>query len=65
MLTDEQALRLIESMRRNTQSVDVAALCDWVLALVQRQEEVAAAPATAGVALKTERKAYIDRKSVV
>ena len=52
MLTDEQALRLIECMRRNTQNTDVAALCDWVLARVQRREVEAATP-------KADRRAYM------
>ena len=51
MLTDRRALQLIESMRRNTQNTDVAALCDWVLALVQRRER---APKP-----KTDRRAYM------
>jgi hypothetical protein len=51
MLTDQQALQLIESMRRNTQNTDVAALCDWITALVQR--------AATGVAPKPDRRAYM------
>jgi hypothetical protein len=58
MLTDAQALRLIESMRRNTQNTDVAALCDWILARVaQRREVLAAAPAAA--APKADRREYM------
>ena len=57
MLTDEQALRLIESVRHNTRSTEVAAVCDWVLALVQRREVEAAAPAAA--APKADRRAYM------
>ena len=51
MLTDAQALSLIEDMRRNTHNTDVAALCDWVLALVQRREK---APKP-----KADRRAYM------
>jgi hypothetical protein len=42
MLTDEQGVALTEDLRRNTQSVAVAALCDWVLALAQRDAVSAA-----------------------
>ena len=57
MLTDEQALRLIESVRHNTRNMDVVALCDWILArVVQRREGV---PATADAAPKTDRRAYM------
>lgn len=59
MLTDAQALTLIENVRRNTQSADVAALCDWVLALVQRREGVAVAPAAADTVPKAARNAYM------
>jgi hypothetical protein len=52
MMTDEQALRLIEDMRRNTRHGDVVALLDWVLALVQRQQGAAAAP-------KADRRTYM------
>ena len=44
MLTDEQALQLVENMRRNTQDAGVAALCDWVLGLAQRRQGAIVAP---------------------
>jgi hypothetical protein len=56
MLTDQQALRLIENMRRNTRSADVASLCDWVLALVRRR---APAAADAGPKRKADRREYM------
>jgi hypothetical protein len=59
MLTDQQALRLIENMRRNTRSADVASLCDWVLALVRRREEEAVAPTAADPAPKADRRRYM------
>ena len=54
MLTDRQALRLLEDMRRNTRSADVAALCDWVLVRVAQ-----AAPAAAGAAPRANRNEYM------
>jgi hypothetical protein len=60
MLTDDQALRMIESVRHNTRNMDVVALCDWILArVVQRREVEAAIPATADAAPKTDRRAYM------
>ena len=54
MLTDEQGLRLIESMRTNTQNTGVRALCEWVLALAQAREA-----AVATTAPKADRRAYM------
>ena len=34
MLTDEEALKLIERVRRHTPSADVVDLCDWALAQI-------------------------------
>ena len=31
MLTDEEALKLIERVRRHTPSIEVVELCDWAL----------------------------------
>ena len=43
-------------VRQNTQNADIAAVCDWVLSLVQRCDEVAATPPAAP---KADRKAYM------
>jgi hypothetical protein len=60
VLTDQQALQLLEDMRRNTRSMGVIELCDWIRALVRRLE--AAAPAAADAApkaAKANRNAYM------
>ena len=57
VLTDRQGLRLIADMLRNTQNGDIVALCDWVLALVQRQQAVVASAAPK--ASKTARAEYM------
>jgi hypothetical protein len=35
MLTDDEALRLIERVRRRIPSLDVVELCDWALGQIQ------------------------------
>jgi hypothetical protein len=58
MLTDEQAVQLLEAMRRDTQSTAVAALCDWALGLARRWNDAVVAPAAARAALQEARKAH-------
>ena len=44
LLTDRQALQLIQTMRANTESVAVASLLDWVMERVAQGRDVG--PAT-------------------
>jgi hypothetical protein len=36
-VTDQEAVAIVESLRRNTQSPAIVAVCDWVLALARRE----------------------------
>ena len=59
MLTDQQAVSLFEDMRHTTQSVAVAALCDWALALARRQQEAVAFSLAIVAARKAHRREYM------
>ena len=53
LLTDRQALQLIQTMRANTESVAVASLLDWVMERVAQGRDVG--PATCAALIKQEK----------
>ncbi len=60
MLTDQQALALIERVRRATPHIDVVELCDWaLLRLVQMRK----APPTLHSTFKEPKEPTADRKA--
>jgi hypothetical protein len=61
MLTDEEALRLIEKVRRHTPHIDVVELCDWGLQQIQGRTALARVMTKVSepVAPQSDRKAYM------
>jgi hypothetical protein len=60
-LTDQQALRLIQDMRANTESAAVAQLLDWIMVRItppREERAIPAPPAAAGAPSKADRKAH-------
>jgi hypothetical protein len=41
-MTDQEAITIVEGLRRNTENPAILAVCDWVLALAQRDAVSAA-----------------------